>query len=163
MAILFRCGGDTKYRKLYEQEVAKYNSLQSQYNSLNSSYNTLNGNYNSLLNTYNNNLNISLLKGYTAHAASYVNYNTITVNKKPIVIGILPYAFNGVINYIDENGNAKSFNPISDNGNGDFLVIYNDGSNGSAFFNPKLLTVTSIVARSWHSSYGWGYRYYSKD
>lgn len=71
--MLYRCGGDTKYKKLYEQEVSSYNNLQSRYNSLQSSYNNLNNKYSSSKLTYG-------YKRYNGTDGTYASTSLVTVD-----------------------------------------------------------------------------------
>lgn len=71
--MLYRCGGDTKYKKLYEQEVSSYNNLQSQYNSLKSSYNNLNNKYSNSKLTYG-------YKRYNGTDGTYASTSLVTVD-----------------------------------------------------------------------------------
>lgn len=80
--MLYRCGGDTKYKKLYEQEVSSYNNLQSQYNSLQSSYNNLKAN------GYFPSSKFPTGSNYNSSNHLVTNGQTLTVNSTPFAIGI---------------------------------------------------------------------------
>lgn len=76
---LYKCGGDTKYKKLYEQEVSAYNTLNSQYNSLQSSYNNLQTNYNNLANSRANSKLKYSTKDYAGTDSTYASSSLVNV------------------------------------------------------------------------------------
>lgn len=141
---LYKCGGDTKYKKLYEQEVSAYNTLNNNYNVLNSTY----GNLSSLT-------DIKIHLGYTG-----INvYQTASLDYYPIYIAVSGAI--GSFTYIDTNGNTRTIHYNDGVGDGNFKVLPdnpNDGGNMKyyKYLNIYRLHVTSI---SWCESNTGSYSY----
>lgn len=135
---LYKCGGDTKYRKLYEQEVSAYNTLNNNYNTLNNKYNALYLTYGDLTNKL---LNGSIRLGFT-NGSVY----TKTLSIYPIWMSV-DSAVDGSIKYIDPYGNTNAVSLTVGNGDSYIKLCPTNPNNTLAprsYLNPLRLQIISV-------------------